>query len=118
MTRTPETPKTVYAVNLLSMLPGIDPAEFEHFSTTVDRPRCLAYSDVVKQFDAYRVVGQPDGANVDIVEVMKIEDWQRWEEIRDNEPSLRPVMEGFNKLVDPTTARTFFVTPVNGVEEQ
>jgi hypothetical protein len=42
----------LFAINLFSMLPGIDPAVFEHFSNTVDRPTCLAHGDVVIGFDA------------------------------------------------------------------
>jgi hypothetical protein len=101
----------VYAINLLSMLPGVDPEEFERFSTTVDQPTCLAHSDVVKGFDAYRVI---DGSDADIIEVMHIADWARWEQIRDNDPSMRPVMDGFSKLVDPASVRTYLTRPVTG----
>ena len=106
--------RTVFAINLFSMLPGVDPAEFEHFSNTVDQPTCLAHRDVVKGFDAYRVTEAPDGAPADILEVMHVADWTAWEQIRDNDPSMRPVMEGFNKLVDPTTIRTYFTRPILG----
>jgi hypothetical protein len=106
--------RTVFAINLFSMLPGVDPAEFEHFSNTVDRPTCLAHGDVVKGFDAYRVTKAPDGAPADILEVMHVADWAAWEQIRDNHPSMEPVMEGFNKLVDPATVRTYFTRPITG----
>jgi hypothetical protein len=104
----------VFAINLFSMLPGIDPAEFERFSNMVDRPTCLTHREVVKSFDAYRVIGAPDGALADIVEVMHVSDWAAWEQIRDNDPSMEPVMEGFNKLVDPATVRTYFTRPILG----
>jgi hypothetical protein len=104
----------VFAINLFSMLPGVDPAEFEHFSNSVDRPTCLAHSDVVLGFDAYRVTKAPDGAPADILEVMHVADWNLWEQIRDNDPSMDPVMEGFNKLVDPATVRTYFTRPILG----
>ena len=104
----------VFAINLFSMLPGVDPAEFEHFSNTVDRPTCLAHNDVVIGFDAYRVSAAPDGAPADILEVMHVADWAAWEQIRDNHPSMEPVMEGFNKLVDPATVRTYFTRPILG----
>lgn len=106
----------VYAINLFSMLPGVDPADFERFSTTVDRPTCLAHADVVTGFDAYRVLGGPDGAPADILEVMRVTDWSAWEQIRDNDPSMRPVMAGFDELVDPASVRTYFARPVLGEE--
>jgi hypothetical protein len=104
----------VFAINLFSTLPGVDPAEFEHFSTTVDRPTCLAHSDVVMGFDAFRVTTGPDDAPADILEVMHVADWAAWEQIRDNDPSMEPVMEGFNKLVDPASVRTYFTRPILG----
>jgi hypothetical protein len=106
--------RAVTAINLFSMLPGIDPAEFERFSATVDRPTCLAYGDLITGFDAYRVTAGPDGAPADILEVMHVADWAAWEQIRDNDPSMRPVMEGFHKLVDPATVRTYFTRPITG----
>jgi hypothetical protein len=101
------------AINLFSMLPGVDPAEFEHFSNTLDRPTCLAH-DVVTGFDAYRVTAAPDGSPADILEVMHVTDWAAWEQLRDNHPAFEPVLEGFNKLVDPATVRTYFVRPIIG----
>ena len=105
---------SVFAINLFSMLPGVDPVEFEHFSNTVDRPICLAHSDIVMGFDAYRVTAAPDAAPADILEVMHVVDWELWEQIRDNDPSMQPVMEGFNKLVDPASVRTYFTRPILG----
>jgi hypothetical protein len=104
----------VFAVNMFSMLPGVDPADFEHFSTHIDRPTCLAFKDVVKSFDAYRVSVAPDGEPADIVEVMHVADWAAWEQIRDHDPALHPVMEGFDKLVDPSTVRTWFTSAILG----
>jgi hypothetical protein len=112
-----EAPFGVTAINLFSMLPGVDPVEFERFSNEVDRPTCLAFGDVVTGFDAYRVVGQPDGAPADIVEVMRVSDWPTWEELRDNDPAFEPVMEGFNKLVEPNSVRTYFARPIIGDTE-
>ncbi|HEV7419778.1 MAG TPA: hypothetical protein VGO30_08035 [Mycobacterium sp.] len=104
----------VVAINLFSMLPGVDPVEFEHFSNTVDRPTCLAHHDVVRGFDAYRIVQAPDGAPADVLEVMHVTDWSTWEQIRDTDPSMRPVMDGFNELVDPASVRTYFTRPILG----
>ncbi|WP_199253922.1 hypothetical protein [Mycolicibacterium mengxianglii] len=104
----------VFAVNMFSLLPGADPKEFEHFSTHVDRPTCLAFGDVVKSFDAFRVAVAPDGAPADIVEVMHVADWAKWERLRDNDPAFRPVMDGFNALVDVTTVRTWFTRAISG----
>jgi hypothetical protein len=106
--------RTVFAINLFSMLPGVDPTEFEHFSNSIDRPACLAHGNVVKGFNAYRVTQAPDGDPTDMLEVMHVADWAVWEQIRDNDPSMRPVMEGFNKLVDPASVRTYFTRPILG----
>lgn len=106
--------RPVVAVNLFSMLPGVDPAEFERFSTEVDRPTCLAHHHIVRRFDAFRVNAAPDGSPADILEVMEVTDWADWEELRDNDPSMKPVIEGFDKLVDPTTVRTYFTHAISG----
>ena len=106
--------RPVVAVNLFSMLPGVDPAEFERFSTEVDRPTCLAHQHIVRHFDAFRVNDAPDGAPADILEVMEVTDWAEWEQLRDNHPSMKPVIEGFDKLVDPATVRTYFTHAISG----
>ncbi|KAA0078891.1 hypothetical protein CIW52_30525 [Mycolicibacterium sp. P9-64] len=103
------------AINLFAMLPGVDPAEFEHFSTHLDRPTCLGRGDVVRSFEVYRVLDTPaDAAPADIIEVMRVADWQTWVRFRDNDPSMKPVTEGFDALVDPATVRTYLTRPVNG----
>jgi hypothetical protein len=105
----------VVAINLFAMLPGVDAGEFERFSTRLDRPTCLARRDVVKSFDAYRVVESPaDGVPADIIEVMRVADWEAWVQFRDHDPSMQPVIDGFDKLVDPSTVRTYFARPVDG----
>jgi hypothetical protein len=109
-----ESHRNVVAVNLFSMLPGVDPSEFERFSTEVDRPTCLAHSDIVRRFEAFRVNDAPDGAPADILEVMEVTDWADWEILRDHHPTLKPVIEGFNALVDPTTVRTYFTNIIPG----
>ncbi|OAN38976.1 hypothetical protein A4X20_19555 [Mycolicibacterium iranicum] len=101
-------------MNLFSMLPGVDPAEFERFSSEVDRPTCLAHSGIVRRFEAFRVTDAPDGAPADILEVMEVADWAEWEQLRDNHPTLKPVIEGFDALVDPATVRTYFTTAIPG----
>jgi hypothetical protein len=108
------TSRPVVAVNLFSMLPGVDPADFERFSTEVDRPTCLAHGDVVRRFDAYRVDEAPDGAPADILEVMEVTDWAAWEKLRDTHPTMKPVTDGFDELVDPATVRTYFAHLVPG----
>ncbi len=108
------TSRPVVAVNLFSMLPGVDPADFERFSTEVDRPTCLALGDVVRRFDAYRVDEAPGGAPADILEVMEVSDWAAWEKLRDTHPTMKPVTDGFDQLVDPTTVRTYFTHLVPG----
>ncbi len=106
--------RPVVAVNLFSMLSGVDPAEFERFSTEVDRPTCLAHHHIVRRFDVFRVNNAPDGAPADILEVMEVTDWAEWEQLRDNHPSMKPVIEGFDKLVDPATVRTYFTHAISG----
>ncbi|MDF2826558.1 MAG: hypothetical protein K0R68_3966 [Mycobacterium sp.] len=105
--------RSVVAVNLFSMLPGVDPADFERFSTEVDRPTCLAH-DIVRRFEAFRVNDAPDGAPADILEVMEVTNWADWEQLRDNHPSMKPVIEGFDKLVDPASVRTYFTHAISG----
>jgi hypothetical protein len=107
---------TVVAINLFSMLPGVDPSDFERFSTEVDRPTCLAHGDVVERFDAFRVHEAPDGAPADILEVMVVTDWAKWEQLRDHHPSMQPVTAGFDQLVDPTTVRTYFSSPIGDTQ--
>jgi hypothetical protein len=108
------TSRPVVAVNLFSMLPGVNPADFESFSTEVDRPTCLAHGDVVRRFDAYRVDEAPDGAPADILEVMEVTDWAAWEKLRDTHPTMKPVTDGFDELVDPASVRTYFTHLVPG----
>jgi hypothetical protein len=102
----------VVAINLIATRPGVDPAAFEEFSVMVDQPTCLN-KDVVLSFDAYRV-SAPDAAalGADIVEVMHVASWSEWEQVRDHDPDLKLVTDGFDALADPTTVRTLFVTPV------
>lgn len=106
--------RSVVAVNLFSMLPGVDPADFERFSTEVDRPTCLAHHHIVRRFEAFRVNEAPDGAPADILEVMEVSDWAEWEQLRDTHASLKPVIDGFNELVDPATVRTYFTHVISG----
>ncbi|AQA01809.1 hypothetical protein BVC93_04435 [Mycobacterium sp. MS1601] len=97
----------VVAVTMFCLKPGVDPAEFERFSTELDQPTCLAV-DVVLSFDAYRVTSAPDGSPADVLEVMHVADWAAWEQLRDNDPAFAPVMDGFTRLVDLSTVRTWF----------
>ncbi|WP_422745740.1 hypothetical protein ACN27E_25315 [Mycobacterium sp. WMMD1722] len=106
--------RSVIAVNMFSMLPGVDPADFERFSTDVDRPTCLAHGDIVRRFEAFRVSAAPDGAPADILEVMEVTDWADWERLRDNHPTMKPVIDGFNALVDPASVRTYFTHAIPG----
>ncbi|SEB57543.1 hypothetical protein [Streptomyces melanosporofaciens] len=102
-------------VNMFRMRPGISPGRFAEFSATIDQPLCLAHPDVVRRFDAYRVGGAAAAElGADIVEVMEVSDWETWVRVRDNDPSLRPVMSGFDELVDPTSVRSSFVVPILG----
>ena len=100
-------------VNAFRLRAGISPQRFAEFSAQVDQPLCLAHTDVVKRFDAYVVGGATaEALDADIVEMFEVTDWDAWLEIRDNDPSLRPVMSGFDDLVEPGSVRSSFVTPI------
>jgi hypothetical protein len=102
----------VVVINLISTRPGVDPAAFEEFSAALDQPICLS-KEVVLSFDAYRVSTEDAAAvGADIVEVMHVASWSEWEHVRDHDPDLKPVTDGFDALADPATVRTLFVTPV------
>jgi hypothetical protein len=45
---------------------------------------------------------------------MVVTGWTKWEQARDHNPSLRSVMDGFHRLVDPSSVRTFFTRPILG----
>lgn len=100
------------SVTMFSLLPGVDLADFERFSTHLDRPTCLAFAEIVKSFEIFRVAVAPDGGPADIVEVMHVADWAAWEQIRDHDPALAPVMERFLELVDISTIRTWLTHPL------
>lgn len=103
----------VVAVNMFSLLPGVDVSAFERFSADLDRPTCLAFDQIVTSFDVYRVAVAPDGEPADVVEIMHVTDWALWEQVRDHDPAFRPVMEGFVALVDLSTVRTWFTHPLH-----
>jgi hypothetical protein len=93
----------VTAVNTFSLRPGVARAEFEEFSRTLDRPRCLAL-DVVRSFEVY--LATEVDSRVDVVELMTVTDWGEWEAIRDSEPALEEVLARFDELVDGNTVTT------------
>jgi hypothetical protein len=97
----------VVAVTMFSLRPGVDWTDFERFSTDLDQPTCLA-CDAVQSFHAYRVTSAPDGGRADVVEVMRVRDWDAWEQVRDNDPAFTPVLNRFVELVDVSTVRTWF----------
>jgi hypothetical protein len=43
---------------------------------------------------------------------MRVRSWPEWERVRDGLPAMRPVIAGFDQLVDATTVRTLFATPI------
>jgi hypothetical protein len=102
----------ICAINLLSLKPGAAIEQFERFSSELDQPTCLA-QDVVEGFDAYAVRHRPVGApGFDVVEVMTVRDWREWERVRDGLDALKPVIEGFDKVIDGAGVRTLFATPI------
>lgn len=107
------TEGSAIAVNMFRMRPGVSPLRFAEFSSQVDQPTCLAHADVVRRFDAYRVLNPLAGEpGADIVEVMEVSDWEEWVRVRDHDPSMQPVMTGFDELVEPSSVRSALVVPI------
>ncbi len=103
----------VVAFNLIPIRDGVSVDEFAEFSSTLDRPTCLA-QDVVVGFDAYRVVRDAGLASAfDVVEVMHVRSWSEWERVRDGLSELRPVTKRFDELVDASLVRTFLATKIS-----
>jgi hypothetical protein len=102
----------VCAINLLPLKQGATLEQFEKFSAELDQPTCLA-QDVVEGFDAYAVRHRAPGApHFDIVEVMTVRDWGEWERVRDGLEELKPVIAGFDEVIDGDGVRTLFGTPI------
>ncbi len=101
-------------VNTFRMRPGVASVRFADFSAGLDQPTVLRHSDIVTRFEAFRVGDPTEGSRlgVDIVEIMQVTDWAAWTAVRDGDPSLVPVMTGFDELVDPTSVRSSFVLPI------
>lgn len=106
------TTTTVSAINTFSLKPHVTAAEFDRFSRELDRPACLALTEVLS-FEVYLVDrglgGSTDGA--DVVEVMTVTDWAAWEHARDHAPELAPVTARFAELVDESTVTTYLTRP-------
>lgn len=94
----------VSAVNMFRLRPGVSRADFERFSTELDRPTCLAF-DVVLGFDVL-LVDEDDPAGIDVIEVMTVSSWPEWEQVRDGAPELKPVVQRFDELVEPSSVST------------
>lgn len=102
----------IVTVNLIPMRPGVPVDEFARFSAAVDQPLCLQ-QPIVRSFDVYRVNEQVPGLpHIDIIEVMRVRDWAEWERVRDSLDVMRPVMDGFDRLVDASAVQTLFATPI------
>jgi hypothetical protein len=102
----------IVAINLIPMRAGVPVEDFARFSAQLDQPTCLAH-DVVLGFDAYAVQRRDPGApSVDVVELMHLRSWDEWVRVRDGDPALEPVTTGFERLVDPSTVRTLFASPI------
>lgn len=100
-------------VNTFRMRAGVSPQQFTDFSARIDQPLCTAHADIVTRFDVY-LVGEAtaQALDADVVEVFEVTDWDAWIQLRDNHPSLTPVMSGFDELVEPDSVRSSFVTPI------
>lgn len=94
----------VSAVNMFCLRPGVSAADFERFSTELDRPRCLAF-DVVLDFEVY-FVDESDSSDIDVIEVMTVASWPEWEKVRDSAPELADVVARFDELVEPGSVTT------------
>jgi hypothetical protein len=105
----------VSAVNTFRLRPGVSAAQFEQFSTELDRPTCLAF-DVVLGFDVF--LNEADGhGDSDVVEIMTVASWPEWERIRDSAPELRPVVQRFDELVEPGSVATLLTRKSLPVQE-
>jgi hypothetical protein len=105
----------VSAVNTFSLRPGVSAAQFEEFSTELDRPTCLAF-DVVERFEVY-LVERDHPSQVDVVEIMTVKSWPEWESVRDNAPELEPVVRRFEELVEPGSVSTLLTRCVSPIQE-
>ncbi|ADB52854.1 hypothetical protein [Conexibacter woesei] len=103
----------LYAINLISLRPGVPLDRFAQFSAEVDRPACLG-NDAVSSFDVYRVEGQPDGTapSVQVAEVMGLHSWEAWQRALVEDPRLRVASAEFEQLVDPSTVTTLLTRPL------
>lgn len=101
-------------INTFRMRPGVPAERFEEFSSRIDQPTLAAHKDLVTRFDVHRVLSASEGAPVDadIVEIMEVSDWAQWVAVRDNDPSLLPVITGFDELVDPDSVRSSHIVLV------
>ena len=111
----PSTDPGVYAVNLITLRPGVAVDEFARFSAELDQPTCLA-QEVVRGFDVYAVTRDEQRGSrraIDVVEAMHVASWSEWERVRDGLPAMRPVVEGFGRLVPDDGVRTLFASRVH-----
>jgi hypothetical protein len=100
----------VFAINLITLRPGVAVDEFARFSAELDQPTCLT-QEVVRGFDVYSVTREEHRGGrpaIDIVEVMHVASWPEWERVRDSLPEMVPVVEGFRRLVPDNGVRTVF----------
>ncbi|OPX11564.1 hypothetical protein [Mycobacterium sp. AT1] len=91
----------VSAVNTFRLRSGVTAEQFERFSADLDRPTCLAF-DVVFDFEVYLT----EGEGTEVVEIMTVSSWPEWERVRDASPELKPVVERFDELVEPSSVAT------------
>jgi len=94
----------VSAVNMFRLRPGVALADFERFSTELDRPVCLGF-DVVLSFDVY-LVDDPGPEGADVIEVMTVTSWPQWQQLLADAPELKPVLSRFDELVETSTITT------------
>lgn len=101
-------------VNMFRLKQGISQERFMEFSSTIDQPLVLAHSNIVHRFDVFAVGGATaEALDADIIELMGVTDWDNWVQVRDHDPSLRPVTAGFEELVEHTSIRSSFVSPIS-----
>jgi hypothetical protein len=108
------TDSGVYAINLITLRPGVAVDEFARFSAELDQPTCLG-QEVVRGFDVYAVTGDEQRGSrppIHVVEAMHVASWSEWERVRDGLPAMRPVVEGFARLVPDDGVRTVFASRI------
>ena len=90
---------------------GVTMEEFREFSKEVDQPIASVQEGVI-EYEHFEIEGADEGEpDVDIVEVIVAESWEKWLEV-DQRPVMKPIFEGFLRLAQDGTVKTFYGTKI------